>query len=174
MKVNPAELKDIKSKMLSVLTVLNEDFFHLKEIRKSLGIRIYAVTLWDRWLTQDEYAEVFYCSKEEEQLRREKFTAFYSTIVNQGEKIYTWKYNKRKQRNEIRKLTLVKQNKNLVSIENYNINHTNGIFELILPEYSAILEMKSDWTCTLICNDKQDNSELFGIIKKAGLKYFEH
>lgn len=160
--------------MPAVLTVLNEDFSHLKEIQKSLGIKIYAVTLWKKWLTRYEYDSLFYCSTEEEQIRREKFATFYSVLLNHCENIYTWNYNKRKQRNEIRELTLVKQIKYKETLDKYTIDFTKGIFELIIPEYSAILEMGSDWTCSLICNDDQDSRELFEIIEKSGLSYFEN
>jgi len=174
MRIKPSEFKYIKSRIPSVLTVLNEDFFRIQETRKSLGIRIYAVTLWEKWLTHEEYENLFYCSAGEEKLRREKFIALYSLLSMHCKKIYTWKYDRRRQRNVIRKLTSIKQNKHKEVLQNYTTDFTRGIFELIIPEYSAIVEMGCDWTCNLICDEEHDNRELFEIVEKSGLKYFKN
>lgn len=174
MRVKPFELKYIQSRIPSALTVLNEDLSYLQGFQKSLRIKIYAITLWEKWLTHDEYEELFYCSIEVEQLRLEKFISLYSYLLNHCKNIYTWRYDRRKQRNEIRKLTVVKQRKFKETLNNYTVDFTRGIFELIIPEYSAVLKMGSDWTCHLICSEEQDNRELFQIIEKSGLKYFEN
>ena len=173
MKIDQTELKSIKSKIPSVFKIINEDFDELKKNQKSIGIKIFAVTLWDRWLSRDEYDQLFFGTKKEDNIRRDKYLQFYSELVNNQSDVYTWKYHKRKQVSKIRKLTAYKKSQNINSIKNYDINCVSGTFDLIIPEFSSVVEMKCDWLCILICI-KTEGNKVFDLIKKSGLKYFEY
>jgi hypothetical protein len=174
MRIKQTEFKYIKSKLPSISYVLNEDFYHLKEIRHLIKIEIYTVTLWNSYLNKEEYDKFFNCTKEEEIQRREKFLSLFSILSFYSENIYTWNYNTRNKRNEIRRLTPTKKYRFQESIKNYTIDNTEGIFKLIIPELSAIVKMGCDWCCTICCNENQDNSKIFEIIKRTDLKYFRN
>ncbi len=174
MKVDQEEIKSIKSKFPSILKVLNTDFETIIENQSLYGIRIFVVSIWDHWLSHDEYENNFHYTEDEQNKRREMFLAFYSELITHQPNSYTWKYQKRSQQFKIEKLTEFRKEKHANRITEYSIDNVSGTFELIIPGFSAIIEMSCDWCCNMMVSSKIEGNKVFDIIEKSGLKYFEY
>jgi hypothetical protein len=172
LKVSPKDIKHIKSQIPLIIKLINQEV-NDKELNDN-DVKIYAFSLWTNWLSRDDYDKLFEVQTDQELVeRRNRFNHLFHLINESTEPIFSWNFNKWKNRTIIKGFSNQQKRRLNCAMDDYS-GEKDSIIKLILPTYKATIEMGYDWTgqINIIENDKAE--ELYELINKSGLFYFEY
>ncbi|MBU2950019.1 hypothetical protein KO493_04835 [Tamlana agarivorans] len=125
------------------------------------------VSVFDHWLTQDEFQpEIHTEDAKEIKIRREKLQNFVIGLFNLTQ-TFTSEI-KRKNQFFIYQFETKKQLLNKCEIQNQN-GESGQRYDIILPEFQAVYSEEWDWTNIIWFRDQEKIKPLIELAKKSGL-----
>ncbi|MFL1895564.1 hypothetical protein ACJRPK_07665 [Aquimarina sp. 2-A2] len=148
---------------------INEKLPYLRKLieREDTDYQIIFVSVFDRWLTQDEFEpEIHTKDSREISIRRDNLQNFIKGLFNMTP-TFTWRI-KRKNRFIIYPFDTEKQILNKVDIQNQH-SESGQRYDLILPEFEAVYSEEWDWTNIIWFRNQEKLEPLIELAEKSGL-----
>jgi hypothetical protein len=148
---------------------INEKLPSLRKLieREDTDYQMIFVSVFDHWLTQDEFQSKIHTKDSKEiSIRRENLKLFAKGLFNLTP-TFTWRI-KRKNRFFIYPFNSEKQILNKVDIQNQH-GESGQRYDVILPEIEAVYSEEWDWTNIIWYRDQEKVERLIELAKCSGL-----
>ena len=157
-KITKNHIKEINEKLPSLQKVIEKENTDYKMI---------FVSVFDHWLTQDEFQPKIHTEDTEEiKIRRENLQNFIIGLFNVTP-TFNWKI-KRRNRFFLYPFETIKQILNKCEIQNQH-GETGQRYDIILPEFQAVYSEEWDWTNIIWFRDQEKIKPLIELAEKSGL-----
>lgn len=161
-KITKNQITDIKEKLPSLQKLIE---------KKETDYQMIFVSVFDHWLTQDEFEPEIHAEDPKEILiRREKLKCFTIGLFNMTP-TFTWK-TKKNNRFFLYPLETVKQILNKCEFQNQH-GETGQRYDIILPELKAVYSEEWDWTNIIWYRDKKEIQPLIDLAQQSDLYILE-
>ena len=157
-KITKKQTKEIKEKLPSLQQLIEKE---------DTDYQMIFVSVFDHWLTQDEFQTEIHTENENElRIRRQNLQNFINGLF-EITPTYSWKI-KRKNRLFIYRFDTLNKIQKKCDIPNQH-GETGQRYDIILPEVQAVYSEEWDWTNIIWFRDKKKIEPLIELVKKSGL-----
>lgn len=156
-KLTHNELREIRTGLPDLRKLLSGD---------GKNFNIICVSVFDKWLTEDECEQIYTTDKNiilDRRKRLENVIIELNNLTN----VYLWR-NKRHNRISFYQPSSINHLLKVCDISNQTWQSGHR-YDILLPEFSAIYAEEWDWTNIIWYKDFEKIKPLLGVIKKTGL-----